>query len=357
MKTCINLNRRVCHFILTLIKPRLTVLIVFIFLASVTTATASPIQLGHMVLKHDSGVTIHLVDIPAYNEYELGDALHDGEIMVFYGNASDQIHSIHSLSLTLSGETDNTTKAVANGVWLQESQGSVIEHVLVVKDYEETPSILNVIQGWLDYVLAEPDAPPELVATRTMFEFHEPYGILETRLELLKVNDTSASFDWYDVTVTQDLTPGSNSSGSDWEWNWLMYTMNGSMVKSNVFLSDYDQPPSGELPTGLFSFLWRLLNFNFKRLLPWLYLPEIGVEGVDMSDFSRELFMVQYRAPDGFQRSDEPMSVRHHYVLRIEDGGLPRFWQGTQIKYMRGSVIAGTPYYSPLLSEGYLELR
>jgi hypothetical protein len=357
MITCINLNRGVYQIIITLIKPRLTALLLFIFLASTSTATASEIQLGHMVLKHDSGVIIHLVDVPAYNEYELRDALQEGEIMVFYGNASDQIHSIHSLSQTLSGETDNTTKAVANGVWLQESHGSVIEHVLVVKDYEETPTILNVIQGWLDYVLAEPDAPPELVATRTMVEFHEPYGVLETRIELLKVNDTSASFDWYDVTVSQELTPGSNSSGSDWEWNRLTYTMNGSMVKSNVFLSDYDQPPSGELPSGLFSFLWRVLNFNLKRLLPWLYMPEAGVEGVDMSDFSRELFMVQYRAPEGFQRSDEPLSVRHHYVLRVEDGTLPKFWQGAQVTYFRGSVIAGVPYYSHLMGEGYLELR
>ena len=132
--------------------------------------------------------------------------------------------------------------------------------------------------------------------------------------------------------------------------------MNGSTIDSNVFLSDYDQPPNDELPTGLFSFLWRVLNFNFKKLLPWLYVPELEVEGVDMSDFSRELFKVQYRAPDGFQRSDEPLSVRHHYVLRVEEGESPRFWQGTQVKYMRGSVIAGVPYYSPLMGEGYLIL-
>lgn len=310
-----------------------------------------------MVIRNDSGVTIHLYDVPVYNEVELVNSLKDGEAMVFYGNASDQFHSVHNLSLTLIGETDNTTKVVANGIWLQASQGSVTEHILVVKDYEIKPRNLNVIQGWIDYILAESDAPPELVASRTMVEFHEPYGILETRVELLKVIDTSTSFDWYDVTVSQELTPGSNSSGSDWEWNWLTYTMNGSMVKSNVFLSDYDQPPSGELPTGLFSFLWRVLNFNIRKLLPWLYVTEVEAEGVDMSDFSRELFMVQYRAPDGFQRSDEPLSVRHHYVLRVEDGEPPRFWQGTQVKYMRGSVIAGVPYYSPLMGEGYLELR
>ena len=345
------------QIILSLVKPCLSSLILFAIIMSTTAAAASSIQLGHIELKHDSGVSIHLYDVPTYNEVELASALQDGEIMVFYGNATEQFHSIQSLSLTLSGETDNTTRVVAIGVWLQESQGSVIEHVLVVRDYDDTPTILNVIQGWLEYLLADLDVPPELVATRTMVEFQEPYGVLETRVELLKVNDTSPALDWYDVTVSQELTSGSNSSGSDWECDRLTYTMNGSMLESNVFLSDYDQPPSGDLPTGLFSFLWRLLNFNLRKLFPWIYVPEIGVEGVDMSDFSRDLFMVQYHAPDGFQRSNEPLEVRHHYVLRVEDGTPPKFWQGTQVKYVKDNVIAGTPYYSPLLAEGYLELR
>ena len=111
------------------------------------------------------------------------------------------------------------------------------------------------------------------------------------------------------------------------------------------------------MPTGLFSFLWRVLNFNLKKLFPWIYVPELKVEGVDMSDFSRELFKVQYRAPDGFQKSDEQLSVRHHYVLRVEEGESPRFWQQSQVKYVKDNVIAGAPYFSPLLSEGYLELR
>lgn len=267
-----------------------------------------------------------------------------------------QLGSIYNQSLVLRGETDNTTNIVARGLWLGHS-GAAVEHTLEVRDYEETDALQSTLQGWVDRVTADTDLPPELVATKTLIELHEPYGVLETRVEVLKVGDISHEFDWYDVTVNQELTPGSNSSGSDWQWEWLTYTMNGSMAESNIHLSDYDAPPPSELPTGLFSFLWRFINFSFRSLIPWLNVPEVDVEGLDMSDFSRELFRVQYRAPDGFTRANEPLEVRHHYVLRVEDGRLPIFWQGTQVKYLRGSVIAGVPHYSPLMAEGYLELR
>ncbi len=283
--------------------------------------------------------------------------LNDGIPVIIYGNNTDQFKRVYNGSLTLSGDTDNATNIVAVGVWLQRSGEKTVEHSITVKDYEFKATNLQAVYKWIDETLSYGDSSLILAGTRTEVEYQEPYGVLVTRVELLKVDDTSTEHDWYDVTVSQELTPGANSSGSDWEWNWLTYTMNGSMVKSNVVLSNYDQPPTEELPTGLFSFLWRILRFEVRRLIPWLYVTEVEVEGVDMSDYSRELFMVQYRAPDGFQRSDEPLIVRHHYILRVEDGEPPSFWQGTQIKYMRGSVIAGVPYYSPLMGEGYLELR
>lgn len=277
--------------------------------------------------------------------------------VIFYGNDTDQFKRVYNSSLTLSGETDNTTRVVAIGVWLQGTGGKAVEHGIIVKDYEFTATNLQAVYNWLDEMQAYGDSSLVLAGTRTEVEYQEPYGVLESRIELLKVDDTSTEFDWYDVTVSQELTPGANSSGSDWEWERLTYTMNGSITESNVFLSDYDQPPTGDLPKGLFSFLWRLLNFDIRRLFPWFYVPEVVVQGVDLSDFSRGLFMVQYLAPDGFQRSDEPLSVRHHYVLRVRDGEPPRFWQGTGVKYVRGDIIAGVPFYSPLLGEGYISLR
>jgi len=283
--------------------------------------------------------------------------LNDGISVIFYGNDTDQFKRVYNSTLTLSGDTDNTTRVVAVGVWLQGTRERTVEHGIIVKDYEFTATNFQAVYRWLDEMQAYGDSSLVLAGTRTEVEYQEPYGALENRIELLKVDDTSTNFDWYDITVSQKLTPGANSSGSDWEWERLTYTMNGSMTESNVFLSDYDQPLSGELPTGLFSFLWRLLNFDIRRIFPWFYVPEVEVQGVDMSDFSKELFMVQYIAPDGFQRSDEPLSVRHHYVLRVRVGEHPRFWQGTGVKYVRGDIIAGIPYYSSLLCEGYISLR
>jgi hypothetical protein len=76
-----------------------------------------------------------------------------------------------------------------------------------------------------------------------------------------------------------------------------------------------------------------------------------------MSDFNQETFTVRYQAPLGYQKSDEALETRHHYVLRVEDGEKPSFWQQSQVKYVRDGVIAAPPYYSQLLHEGYLGLR
>jgi hypothetical protein len=86
-------------------------------------------------------------------------------------------------------------------------------------------------------------------------------------------------------------------------------------------------------------------------------VEELKVEGVDQSDFSLETFTVRYQAPDGYKKSNEQLRVRHHYVLRVSDGVKPRFWQQTQVRYEKAGVIAAPPFYSPLMHEGYLELR
>ena len=256
-------------------------------------------------------------------------------------------------SFILTGETDNSTRIVAASI---SKQGS-LEHSIILKDYTKNTDYNETINQWKDDVTSQVFSSYNVLAIRTEIEYHEPYGVLKTKTELVKVNDTSSEFDWYDVTVTQSLTPGANSSASDWEWGWISYTMNGSKEDSNVFLSDYDSPPTNELPTGLFSFLWRILNFSPRNFFPWLYVDELKVEGIDQSDFSLETFTVRYQAPDRYLRSNEPLEVRHHFVLRVFDGVNPKFWQQTQVKYVRGNVIAAPAYFSPLMHEGYLELR
>ena len=285
------------------------------------------------------------------------EAIHGGMPIVYYGENVDLFHELHNFSLTLTGETDYSTNNVVLGGLVYDTDHGPIEHSLVIKDYSYDSNHIERVNQWVLDTLGYPLISFPVTAVRTELEYQEPYGVLETMTEIIKVNDTSSEFDWYDVTVSQTLTPGANSSGSDWVWEWLTYTMNGSMVESNVFLSDYDSPPSVELPKGLFSFLWRILNFDPRDLLPWLYPPPERVEGVDMSDFSRELFYIRYQAPDRYQKANEPLEVRHHYVLRVGEGEPPRFWQQSQVKYVKGNVIAAPPYFSQLMHEGYLELR
>jgi hypothetical protein len=311
-----------------------------------STTEETPIEFGHeqteFVLFAENGVNI------TFSEDWLD--LMDGSPVVYYG---DVFNDLIFLRFSLMGETDNSTKVVVNGVILQESQ----EYSLVIKDYSPQPNHNATIDRWIEDVRSQELTSYDVMAIRTEIEYHEPYGTLDTTTELVKVNDTSSEFDWYDVTVSQTLTPGANTSGSDWEWGWLTYTMNGSKGDSNVFLSDYDAPPSNELPTGLFSFLWRILNFHPRDFFPWFYQNELDVEGIDMSDFSLEKFSVRYQAPLGYQKADAPLEMRHHYVLRVGEGVKPRFWQETQVKYVRAGTLAAPPYYSPLLHEGYLELR
>jgi hypothetical protein len=130
--------------------------------------------------------------------------------------------------------------------------------------------------------------------------------------------------------------------------------MNGTMGSSNIYLSDYDSAYSEELPQGPFSFLWRLIGFDLREYIPWLFPPEPMVTGADMSDFSIELFRARYEAPRNYRYRNEPLEERHHYVIRIEDGESPVFWHQTQAQYTQTDDFAQVPYITPPLASGYL---
>jgi hypothetical protein len=183
-----------------------------------------------------------------------------------------------------------------------------------------------------------------------------PHGVLETKIDVLRMEKENPEYDWYDVTVTQTLTPGANIS-SDWEWNWLIYTMNGTYGNGNVMLSDYDPPPSHEAPKGIFTFLWKLLGFDLSEYLPWFMKPEPILEGFDRSDFSIELYRVQYSAEQGYPHRDEPLEIRHHYVVRVGEGETPVFWHQTQIQYTQSGDFAQIPYITSQLASGYINVR
>lgn len=333
-------------------KSSIIAVLAFVLVGSIIIDVPGAPPIGHRINDIGDGTMLHVLDVPEYDVEELRDAVLTHDVVVLSGNITDHMPRVYNSSLTLTGETDFSTSNLLNGIWVKENS----EHTLSVKGYSTSTTVNGNIHDWIHDLMFDYN-PPSGLFSSTEVEFHEPYGVLKTKTELLKVDDSSSSYDWYDVTVTQTLTPGVNFTDSDWEWEWITYTMNGSRGDSTVFLSDYDSPPTNELPTGLFSFLWRILNFHPRDFFPWFYPSEPEVEGMDMSDFSQEKYTVRYQAPAGYKGASEPVEVRHHYVLRVNDGVKPRFWQQSQVKYVRGSVLASPPYYSQLLHEGYLELR
>lgn len=296
---------------------------------------------------YNSGVGINVTE--ALNH------LMGGGPVVFYGNTSLPISGLYSPRLAIGNGSVTDSRLVASGLWLQPDGTETIEHQLQVYDSSFTKADMDSIYSWLNELMVI-TTPTDYVfeGVITEIDHHEPYGVLETRTEVLKVAESNDEYDWYDVSVTQRLTPGINYTTSSWEWNWLTYTMNGSLGTSNVYLSDYSPPPRNELPNGPFTFLWRILGFDLRSLIPWLMPPEPKVEGMDMSDYSLEVFRAKYQAPKAYRYKNEPMEIRHHYVLRIDEDSLPRFWQQTQVQYTQAEDFAQIPYITPPLASGYV---
>jgi hypothetical protein len=282
--------------------------------------------------------------------------LENGARMVFYGNTTFPVSKVYQPQLVIANSTGS--KLVACGLWLQRDGNRTIEHQLLVYDISFTGQDMDSINSWVNdsEELSTPDGYI-ILGSITQIDHHEPYGMLETRTDVLKVLDDNQQYDWYDVSVTQRLTPSINYTSSKWVWNWLTYTMNGSLGASNVYLSEYDQPPSGKLPEGPFGFLWKILGFDVRTLFPWLYPSVSNVEGLDMSDYSLELFRVRYQALRTYSHRNEPLEIRHHYVLRTENDVAPCFWQQSQAQYTQVNDIAQIPYITPPLTSGYINMR
>jgi len=218
---------------------------------------------------------------------------------------------------------------VSSGLWLQKDGETLIEHQLRVYDLSLNQRSLESEKKWLKELT--PITTPEgytVMGSYTEVYHHEPYGVLETRIEVLKIIEVDPLYDWYDISVYQVLTPGANYT-SRWEWSWLSYTMNGTRGQPNIALIEYDPPPQNEAPSGIFSFLWKILRIDIHNILPWLKRAEPRIKAVDLSDYDEEVFKVKYSAPREYSKRNEPLRVRHHYVVRVTDGDAPMFWHQT----------------------------
>ncbi len=280
-----------------------------------------------------------------------------GAPVVFYGDLPELLQEVYTPRISVEGASSGGSRLVALGVIAATGNRSG-DSVLRVMGRSFTEDSLGHAIGWVEDCLGEPEGGGsdgyEYTGLLREVERHEPYGVVESTVEMVRLlGDGSETYDWYDVTVTQTVSPGTHTGDSGWGWGWLEYRMNGSTPGANVFLTDYDAPPSGEPPAGLFSFLWRILTFRWDEAFPWLR-EEPTVQGLDMSDFSRELFMARYenRGAVGAQ-----FTVRHHYVLRVEEGRAPVFWHQTQIKYVKGGVFNVERHITPPILDGLVSVN
>lgn len=303
----------------------------------------------------DYVTTVFYDSASPFNESQALNYLIDGVPVVFYGNDSFNIYELYKPIFAIDNHTITDNRLVVSGLWLQKEEGTIIEHQIQIYDSSFTQEDENSIYKWIDTI--RPETTPEgyvIEGLITQINHHEPYGKLETETDILRILDDNSEYDWYDISVSQHLTPGINYTSSSWEWSWLQYTMNGSLGSSNVYLSDYDPPPRNEVPEGPFGFLWKILGFDIRDLIPWLSPPKLQVVGVDMSDFSIELFKARYESPTGFKDKDKPLKIRHHYVLRTDEGIAPRFWHQTQAQYTQSGTFVQIPFITPPLTSGYM---
>lgn len=307
------------------------------------------------------GVEAVLVNSSLYSPdavEEIREWIDRGAPVVFYGGQPERLLDVYRPRIYVEGSPLGGSRVVVLGVIAAEGNKSN-EFVLRMLDRSYTEDALEHAYSWVEDCRGETvdgslSDRYESMGTLRMVERHEPYGVIESTVELVRMlSDGSETYDWYDVTVTQTVSPGRHLGDSGWGWSWLEYRMNGTWPGANVYLTDYDQPPAGERPVGLFSFLWRIMTFRWDEAFPWLR-EEPVVQGLDMSDFSVELFMARY---ENIGDSDAPFTVRHHYVLRVWEGQPPVFWHQSQIKYVKGMAFNVERHITPPILEGLVSVN
>lgn len=278
-----------------------------------------------------------------------------GAPVVFYGDWPERLLDVYTPGLYVEGPSSGGSRLVALGV-IAATGNSSGDSVLRVLGRGFTEDALEDAFGWVKDIQGDAGGGMAGVygpvgALREVVR-HEPYGVVESTVELVRVlGDGSETHDWYDTTVTQTVSPWRHTG--DWGWGWLEYVMNGSAAGSNVCLSDYDEPPTGEPPLGLFTFLWRIMTFRWGEALPWLREEPI-VRGLDMSDFDADLYMVRY---ENRGNAGAPFTVRHRYVLRVGEGEAPVFWHQTQLKYVKGVVFNVERHITPPMLDGLVKVN
>jgi hypothetical protein len=295
-------------------------------------------------------VTARFYNMDAYSEektLEVLQSLGAGTPVVFYGEGAELLLEIAEPRIALKGGES----PVVVGVWRQGENAEDPVNVLVVRDTNYEEISLEATIAWSSEPLEAPTGAQgqlySLVGAITEVDRRLPLGVLMSRTEIVRVSDSSAEYDWYDVTVTQTLTPGAYTGASGWRWSQLTYTMDGSQPGANVELTSYDAVTENPEPRGLFTFLLRIMAFRWSSLLPWLWGRDQGTTWTDDSDYARNLYSVTYEAPEDSDDAAAPLEARHHYVVKTAEAAAPTMSAWTQVTYIKGGALSAERYTTP----------
>ena len=295
-------------------------------------------------------VTARFYSMDAYSDSKTQEVLQSlgaGTPVVFYGEGAELLLEIAEPRITLTGGE----APIVVGVWLQGGDAEAPVSVLVVRDANYEEISLESAIAWADEPLEAPMGAQgqlyTLVGAVTEVDRRLPLGVLTSRTEIVRVADSSAEYDWYDVTATQTLTPGAHTGASGWRWSQLTYTMDGGQPGANVELTSYDAVTENQEPRGLFTFLLRIMTFRWSNLLPWLWGRDQGTTWTDNSDYARSLYAVRYEAPEGSDDASAPLEARHHYVVKTADSAAPTMSAWTQVTYIKGGALSAEMYTTP----------
>jgi hypothetical protein len=295
-------------------------------------------------------VTARFYNMDAYSDSKTQEVLQSlgaGTPVVFYGEGAELLLEIAEPRIALTGGD----APIVVGVWLQGGDAEAPVSVLVVTDANYEEISLEEAIAWAGEPLTVPTVAQRqlysLVGAVTEVDRRLPLGVLTSKTEIVRVSDSSAEYDWYDVTVTQTLTPGAHLGASGWRWSQLTYTMDGSPPGANVELTSYDAVTENPEPRGLFTFLLRIMTFRWSSLLPWLWGRDQGTTWTDNSDYARSLYAVRYEAPEGSDDAAAPLDARHHYAVKTAEAAAPTMSVWTHVTYIKGGALSAERYTTP----------
>ena len=320
-------------------------------LATPTSGLLNTTESADFMLVDPAGrVTARFYNMDAYSDSKTQEVLQSlgaGTPVVFYGEGAELLLAIAEPRIVLTGGE----APIVIGVWRQGGYMEAPVSVIVVRDANYEEISLKEAIAWASEPLEAPTGAQgqlyRLVGAVTEVDRRLPLGVLTSRTEIVCVSDSSDEYDWYDVTVTQNLTPGSYTGSSGWRWSQLTYTMDGSQPGANVELTSYDAVAENPEPRGLFTFLLRIMTFRWSSLLPWLWGREEGTTWTDDSDYARSLYSVKYEAPEGSDDASAPLDARHHYVVKTAEAAAPNMSVWTQVTYIKGGALSAERYTTP----------